>query len=194
MKNSLYLYVIIPLFCSTLLSQNPEITESNTESFYIYIGFGYSKTFYPSELDEIVEFLNEQDDVSHTPLAIDLFGIYFHATPKTIVGGILGGVADRYDRGERGAIQINQYLFGGSVMHYLGPSFGSGVFIRSDIGVASVIADEISLRENGLGILLGGGWSFDLGGTRILLNANYTYRGFQSGSYHTISFSIGGLF
>jgi hypothetical protein len=46
----------------------------------------------------------------------------------------------------------------------------------------------------GFGVLVGGGWSFDFGGTRLLLNVNYTYRGVEDETYNTIGFSVGGLF
>ena len=95
-------------------------------------------------------------------------------------------------------VQIDQYLYSLSVIHYLSDSFGSGFFFRGEGGAAvlslsSSIGDEIT-SENGFGILIGGGWSFDFGGTRLLLNANYAHRIVEGESYDAIGFSVGGLF
>jgi len=191
----LYSIIITFLLYSTILAQESDTTTSRTELWYFYFGFGYSKMFYPSGVvQETVDGLKELEDVSHLPFSWDVFGIYVHITPKTIGGFIFTGSGDRYDRGERGGIQINQYTVGGSFIHYVGRTFGKGIFIRSHIGAANLAAGELELNEDGFSILAGGGWSVDFGGTRLLLNANYTYRLFKSGAYHTLTFSMGGLF
>lgn len=38
------------------------------------------------------------------------------------------------------------------------------------------------------------GWSFDLGGTRLLLNVNYAYRHIEGEATEIVNFSLGGLF
>ncbi|NOR44687.1 MAG: hypothetical protein GQ534_03795, partial [Candidatus Delongbacteria bacterium] len=125
------------------------------------------------------------------------FGFYWHLQPKTIVGFVVNGSGDRFDiEGEY--IQIDQYIYGLSAIHYLSDSFGKGFFLRGDAGIAvlsltSSFGDEVT-SENGFGVLLGGGWSFDFGGTRLLLNANYAHRIVEGESYGAIGFSIGGLF
>ncbi|PIS28969.1 MAG: hypothetical protein COT43_05070 [Candidatus Marinimicrobia bacterium CG08_land_8_20_14_0_20_45_22] len=48
--------------------------------------------------------------------------------------------------------------------------------------------------DKGFGALVGGGFSFDLGGTRILLNLNYSFRKVEDDDYQIIGFSVGGLF
>jgi len=83
-------------------------------------------------------------------------------------------------------------------MHYVGNSFGSGLFLRGDIGFAKLAVSssysETASSDMGFGILGGGGWSIDFGGTRLLLNVNYAYRSVESESYNTLGFSVGGLF
>jgi len=190
----LYPFIFTLIFYSTILSQEPNTMKSSTESWYFYFGFGYSKMFYPSDIQETVDELLELEDVSHLPLTWEMFAFYLHLAPKTIGGIIFTGAGDRYDRSERGGIQINQYTFGGSIIHYTGTIFGTGLFLRTDLGLASKGEDEFGAEENGFGILVGSGWSFDLGGTRLLFNGNYTYRLFKSGAYHTLTVSIGGLF
>ena len=175
--------------------------DSTTESWYIYLGLGYANVSYPSEIQDIIDQLKKQEGVSNTPLSIDL-GSYWHLTPNTIGGVIINGVADRFviDRiGEdKNHMQFSHYLIGASVMHYPGQAFVSGLFIRGDVGIAKIIISSSfsnsSRSEICLGLLAGGGWSFDLGGTRLLLNVNYAYRGVEGEAYNTLAFSIGGLF
>ncbi len=188
---------IISLFILSSPSFSQDFQDVTTESWYTYWGVGYSSISYPSELQQMLDFLNEQSGVSNISLQLDLLGIYFHVAPKTIAGVIINGVGDRYEvEGEN--FQINQYLYSASAMHYLGDSFGSGPFLRVDVGLAKLAitssfgSDETS--ESGFGLLVGGGWSFDLGGTRLLLNLNYAHRSVEDESYNTVGLSIGGLF
>lgn len=192
------LSAMLILSSSSVFSQENFQDVTRTESWYTYWGIGYSSVSYPSELQSVLDVLNEQDGVSHISLNLDLLGIYFNVTPKTIAGVIINAVGDRYELdGED--FQINQYLYSGSAMHYLGEHFGSGPFLRADVGLAKLAITSSSLgstvtSDMGFGVLVGGGWSFDFGGTRLLLNVNYTYRGVEDETYNTIGFSVGGLF
>lgn len=196
MRQLFYFLTILFLCFSTSYSQNIEM-ESNTESWYTYWGIGSGSVGYPAELQIVIDYLNDQDGVTNTSIALDMLGFYWHLSPKTIGGVIINGVGDRFEvNGE--SMQINQYTYGGSFMHYPGKSFGSGLFVRADIGLAKLVIQESggssTSSESGFGILVGGGWSFDFGGTRLLLNVNYAYRGIESEAYNTLSFSLGGLF
>jgi len=171
--------------------------ESTTESWYTYWGLGYASVSYPTELQELIDILKDQPSVSNISLSLDILGFYWHITPKTIGGVIINGVGDRFSVNQNW-MQINQYLYSASAMHYLGQSFGSGIFLRADAGLARIVVQEsggISAgSDSGFGILAGGGWSFDFGGTRLLLNFNYAYRGIEGETYNTLNFSVGGLF
>ena len=171
--------------------------ECQSEFWYTYWGLGLPILNYPTEIQNIIDLLGEPDDISNSSFNTDMFGFYWHFQPNTIAGFISNINGDQYFLDEE-FIQIDQYLFGLSVIHYLDDSFGSGFFFRGDGGVAvltlsSSIGEKIT-SENGFGILLGGGWSYDFGGTRLLLNANYSHRIVEGESYDAIGFSIGGLF
>jgi hypothetical protein len=199
MKNYVGAFLLVFIFAahSVLLSQESIKPESTTESWYTYWGLGYASVSYPDELQEIIDFLEGQSDVAHTSISLDVLGFYWHLAPKTIAGVIINGAGDRFEaRGT--SFQINQYIYGGSVMHYMGKSFGSGPFLRGDVGLAKLAVSGSGLEsvgsESGFGFLGGGGWSFDFGGTRLLLNINYAYRGVESETYNVLGFSVGGLF
>ena len=185
------------LSSSAVFSQEYFQDVTRTESWYTYWGLGYSSISYPTELQNMIDDLNEQDGMSNISLNLDLLGIYFNVTPKTIAGIVINAVGDRYEMdGEN--FQLNQYLYSVSGMHYLGEYFGSGPFLRADVGLARLVIDgsfvPTTSSESGFGVLVGGGWSFDFGGTRLLLNVNYTYRGVEGEKYEAIGLSVGGLF
>lgn len=153
---------------SSLFSQEVNDTQSKTESWYTYWGIGLSSSSYPSIIEKEINYLQRQDNASHQPLSLDILGFYGHFNPHTLVGVIINGVADRYTV-KKQWMQVNQYLFAASTIHFLGENFGNGLFIRVDAGIASVIQsyEKVSLRRgSGFGLLSGVGWSFDLQGTK----------------------------
>lgn len=191
------LVVIFIASISVGSAQESTDKELTTESWYTYWGLGYASVSYPTELQEVVDDLKKLGGENNMSLALDVLGFYWHLTPKTIGGIVVNGVADRFEIGTS-SMQINQYNYSGSVIHYTGKEFGSGLFIRGDISITKLIiqwTERLSITSNsGFGILVGGGWSFDFGGSRLLLNINYAYRSVESETYNTLSFSVGGLF
>jgi len=180
-----------PLDVPTIL---PDETILTSESWYTYWGLGYANIRYPSDLQDKID-VDKQNE-SRSPYALDVLGFYWPLTPKTIAGLIVNGTTDGVEVNQN-EMRILQYLYAVSVMHYIGNSFGSGFFVRADVGFSNIKqkTENIIKDEDGLGLLVGGGWSFDFGGTRLLLNANYAYRGgIGSESYNTLGISIGGLF
>ncbi len=190
---------ILTFFTSSILLFSSAFSqeEATTESWYTYWGLGYASVSYPDELQEVIDVLKDNPEISNLSLSLDMLGFYWHVTPKLIGGFIINGVGDRF-AASGNSMQINQYIYGASAMYYPGPKFGSGIFLRSDIGVGRLVVTSSgfgsAVSESGFGILGGGGWSFDLGGTRLLLNANYAHRSVESESYGTFSISVGGLF
>ena len=156
-----------------------------------------------------MDYLHEQGDITNFAFTYDILGIYFHLSQDILVGVVLNGIVDRYKVDDNNWLQIEQYAPGISGMYFTGKSFGSGLFFRADLSLAflnisySEDAGTWSSEEPGIGLLLGTGWSFDLGGTRLLLNVYYARRGYTSVSFssatrstglNAISLSVGGLF
>ncbi|MBN2012508.1 hypothetical protein JW960_24485 [candidate division KSB1 bacterium] len=188
----------------------------NTELWYLYVGFGANTISYPADMKMILDDWKSRPGMSKFSLSIDMAGLYVHVTPNGIAGLVVNGIADRY-KYDAYYIQINQYLYGVSMIRYLGQNFGNGPFIRLDGGIAKTVVQsnlpaDLALltnpagipgmkprfpapsSESGFGFLGGCGWSFDFGGERLLLNANYSYRAVDSESTGTFSFSAGVLF
>mgnify|MGYP000439266028 CR=1 FL=1 len=79
--------------------------------------------------------------------------------------------------------------------------FGSGFYYRGDIGftsggLVSNIANESYTvsYDGGLGLLAGGGYSWDLGGTRILIGAYYSTKSIDGTMSNNLQINLGGLF
>ncbi len=201
MKSAVFIFTILSVLFSNATAQLADDTwkeeEDNTESWYTYWGVGYASVSYPSALQVLIDYLNKQDGVDNTSIALDMLGFYWHIAPKTIAGIIINTAGDRFTyNGEY--FQLNQYIYGGSVIHYMGERFGSGFFLRADAGLAKLVIQDSDGNstgsDSGFGFLAGGGWSIDFGGTRMLLNVNYAIRNIESEKYSVLGFSIGGLF
>ena len=168
------------------------------ESWYTYWGLGYSLISYPPNIEMILNTIKNNYSPYNVTICLDMFGIYFHVKEKHIMGFVINGAGDRYQYSTGYYFQINQYGYNLSSIRYLGRHFGSGLFLRGDIGLASYVyqsnIDGNYRSELGFGALFGGGVSIDFGGTRLLLNVNYSYRRIESQESGILSFSLGGLF
>ena len=136
--------------------------------------------------------LDELDDlpgvsVDHLALALDMFGFYWPRGDRTLVGGIVNGSVDTYAYsvfGEDVELDIFNYLYGISAMHFLADKIGQGPFVRVDMGLARHVVEAEAFGEEdeeasdwGTGILVGGGYGIPVtSGTRLLVNANFALR------------------
>ena len=187
------------LLLRDLDSQNYSLYKNDrTESWYTYWGLGLSSITYPSDIQSILNYIKANYNPANVKLCLDMLGFYFHLNKKLLIGFVINGVADRYVYANNNYFQINQYNYGLSFIRYLNRQFGSGLFLRSDIGLGKYVyqsnIDGNYSSDNGFGLILGGGYSVDLGGTRLLFNLNYGYRRIENQEGGVLSFSLGGLF
>jgi hypothetical protein len=161
-------------------------SRSKNESWYMYWGLGWSKPSYgntqvATELDS----LKNRPQTSNIGLNLDLLGFYFPINRhQTALGLIVNAIADRYNISGSGSIQINQYLFSFSTMHFLTSNIGNGFFLRGDVGISKFSAvrerfgnSVTDTSDVGFGALAGLGYAIPLTpGNRLLLGANYAYR------------------
>lgn len=131
---------------------------TNTESWYTYWGIGAAEFTYPGEVDDFLDQLEQIDGVTRTKLVLDMFGFYWHVNPMTLGGVVINGAADAFDFDGEENMQWNYYLYAGSMIHYLGSSFGKGPFVRVDAGLAKMVfqssLDDPITSENGYGGLV----------------------------------------
>ena len=191
----------------TALSGPADARDNQLESWYTCWGLGYVSNNYPGELQD---FLDEIDDlpggdVDHLALALDIFGFYWPRGDRTLVGGTINASVDAYEVtlfGEDVELDIYNYLYGISAMHFLANQIGQGPFLRVDLGLARHVAEAEALGEEdeeasdwGTGILLGGGYGIPVtSGTRLLVNANYSLRRVEGETTSSLVLSLNGLF
>jgi hypothetical protein len=198
MKSWMLFACIAILAMTQLLSAQED--RSKKESWYMYWGLGYPVITYPHEVQELLDYIEDQPGISRTRLDMDLLGIYLPVNQHhTAVGFVINAAGDRLSDDNNNWVQINQYTYGASVMHFFDRNIGDGLFVRGDIGIAKMVItnsdDYSSGSDAGFGFLIGGGYSHPVtSGTRIVLNANYSYRKIEGDAVSKVAFSIGGLF
>ena len=181
--------------------------DNQLESWYTYWGLGYVSNNYPGELQDLLEEIDDLPggDVDHLALALDMLGFYWPRGDRTLIGGIVNGSVDTYEvsfLAEDLEIDIYNYLYGISGMHFLANEIGRGPFLRADLGLARHVAEAEALGEEdeeasdwGTGILLGGGYGIPVtSGTRLLVNANYSLRRVEGETTSSLVLSLNGLF
>lgn len=190
-----YVKVILALLLLLPLSIN-----AKEESWYTYWSIGLSNNSYTDELDSALDTLESQPGVDRFEGAIDILGFYWPVQPKTILGFVVSGSFDLLST-PVGDIQINQYLYAASAMHFFGKETGDGIFLRGDFGIAkaSIDADTTvgsfeATSDSGTGYLLGIGYGIPVSDeSRLLLSVNISNKSIEGDDISAVSFNIGGL-
>ncbi|MCF7800871.1 MAG: hypothetical protein K9N34_02510 [Candidatus Marinimicrobia bacterium] len=185
------------LVASGLFAQTNDGNSGNRESWYTLWSLGSADITYPSDFNTMMNYLEDQEGVTRTKIAMDFLGFYKHLTPQTIGGFVINAAADRMEDSDSW-MQFNHYIYGLSMITYPGDRFGSGLFLRADAGLAKMVLQDSDgdseSSENGYGLLGGAGYSFDLGGTRLLINVNYALRRIEDEDTTVMGISLSGLF
>ena len=205
------LRILFTLAAVTTLSYPSAARDNDLESWYTYWGLGYANNTYPEELQNDLDEFNDFPGVDHIALALDTFGFYWPRGNRTLVGGIVNGNADVYEATENLVtveIDIYNYLYAISAMHFLTHEIGQGPFVRADVGLARQSAEvdlseanevaEIEIEATsdwGTGFLLGGGYGIPVtSGTRLLVNANFSLRRIEGEQIKSVGITLNGLF
>jgi hypothetical protein len=184
-----------------IIKWEKNIYPSKNESSYTLFGLGTGRIAYSGEGDD-----PRSKAQSNSTISLDIIGFYWPKFNHKFISGVLLNVL--YDQ----LTLTNQVLKSWQVTtslsfyYFFGKNIGSGFFLRSDFGFASIpfyieSSDESYSRIN----LWGGNWLFGLGygfafweQTRILLGVNYA-KAFASLSNmdktnDIMTISLGGLF
>jgi len=149
------------------------------QSLYFNIGLGWADPAYEDEMEAILSELEDLPDMDHMSIAVDL-ALYFPMGSSGMLGPALTGIGDRFE--QNGVeMQINNYLFGISFRQYVSGERGKGLYIRGDAGLARVVTQATDqddfVSDVGTGVLLGGGYSFEIADGRwCTVNADYAYK------------------
>ena len=170
------------------------------EDWYTYWSFGFSNNNYPGGLDSALDTLEAQPGVDRVEIAIDMFGFYWPLQDKTILGFVISGTGDAFTT-PVGDMQVNQYLYGASVMKFFGKEIGDGLFLRGDLGFAkaSISTDTAygnltATSDTGLGLLFGVGYGIPVSEeSRVLLSINFSNKDIEGDNWSAVTFNVGGL-
>jgi len=171
------------------------------EDWYTYWSFGFSNNNYPGGLDSLLDTVEAQPGVTRAQIAIDMLGFYWPIDDKLILGFVVSGSGDGFTT-PLGDFQVNQYLYGASIMKFFGKETGDGLFLRGDLGFskASITADSpyggtvTSTSDTGVGMLFGVGYGVPVSEkSRILFSINVHNNDIEGDNWSAVSFNVGGL-
>jgi len=176
------------------------------EGWYTYWGLGTGWPTYSGTTGEVVDSFGGERIV----INMELLGFYWPVpslSDRTILGFVLLNMtADTYTKGDAELFVGNALFFGPSFMHFFGTEPGSGLFLRTDLGMATTSINyypdkescqncytEVSgTNKDGFGVLLGTGYGLPVSaGTRLLFNVNYTLQRYGADTYTAWGVGLG---
>ncbi|MDH5710649.1 MAG: hypothetical protein OEZ15_03155 [Gammaproteobacteria bacterium] len=171
------------------------------EDWYTYWSFGFANHSYPGDIEAFLNIVDAVPGTTRTQIAIDILGFYWPVAEKAILGFVISGTADGYVGGLLGDYQLNQYLYGASIMKFFGKETGDGFFLRGDLGFADanevVSGSGVTLThslDGGMGILFGIGYGIPVSEeSRILFSINIHNNDIENENWSAVSFNLGGL-
>ena len=190
---------IILLILTCFLSFN---VQANNRGWYAYWGAGYASNSYPSEVQNNFDILENGSRVTG---AVDMFGFYWPLINNGFVGFVVSGTADLAEdvlpnTNRKTKYAVTQFLLGLSGMRFFGEKIGKGLFVRSDIGLASAQESRVNFGKekedkSGYGILVGAGYAISFSNEISVLPGFTVSRNNIGGkSYDSIRFVVGFLF
>lgn len=156
--------------------------EHKKQGVYFNLGLAAAKTSYENEVQDLLDLVEDLPGVNRTQVGIDL-GLYFPMQTSSLLGFAITGIGDRLDDGSD-HMQLNQYLYALSYRYYPSKMVGKGFFVRGDVGLAKIVLDVSGSgsesSDSGMGMLLGVGYSFQIGGgTWFSINVDYTSKSIE---------------
>ena len=192
--------VVVAVLVHAILSTPSYAAQSKMERWYTLWNIGYGQNGYPLELEEILDDMNVEHPTGTTA---DVLGFYVPLGEQTLIGTIINVSADPYEWKEYGTkIDIYNYIWGASVIHFPNAKIGQGSFMRTDLGAAfvraNVIQDDEELEATsdiGVGILVGGGYAWPImEGTRLMGGLQFALRRVEKDYYMSVGLTLGALF
>jgi hypothetical protein len=171
---------------------------ADVESWYALWSLGTASLSYGDSNGEYLDSIG-----SRTQGSIDMLGFYWPMADKqTIVGGVISGAFDSASD-YYGTVQINQYLYAISALHFFGSEPGDGFFVRGDLGSAKASVTETYSNGyytasgslgSGTGYLVGAGFGIPVSSqSRLLISLVYSNKSIDSVDYTSTGLIISGL-
>lgn len=153
------------------------------EEWFIKLGIGAVEVEYPAKRQSYIDIKESTYSIEHTKMALDL-GLYWLVSPNVILGFNINGHNDfLQDKASGYEMNISIYNYAFSGIYYL-RKIRDGVYFRGDAGMAKGFIQESNqpdtISSEGIGFLLGIGYSFELRGTGLqieVIGTNYIIEG-----------------
>lgn len=146
---------------------------------------------------------------SKAQLSADLAGVYYAASPQSLVGGVVKGFRQS-ELSETDELQaMHSLLYAVSGIKFFGPSHQPAPFVRGDIGISqslwgrtneSCASCDLAQERNpdaktGFGTLLGVGYGVPFANaSRVMVGVNWSQQVLNNQPTSLIGLSFGGLF
>ena len=197
--------VVVAVLVHVILSTPSYGAESKMERWYTLWNIGYGQNGYPLELQEVLDEINDQPNVEHSVgmTVADVLGFYVPLGEQTLIGTIINANADVYEwKDGETQVDIYNYIWGASVIHFPNAKIGQGGFVRTDLGLAFVSAEvfydnkiEQVQSDLGVGVLAGGGYAWPIAeGTRLMGGLQFALRRVEKDYYMSFGLTLGALF
>ena len=197
--------VVVAVLVHVILSAPSYGAESKMERWYTLWNIGYGQNGYPLELQEVLDEINDQPNVEHSVgmTVADVLGFYVPLGEQTLIGTIINANADVYEwKDGETQVDIYNYIWGASVIHFPNAKIGQGGFVRTDLGLAFVSAEvfydnkiEQVQSDLGVGVLAGGGYAWPvMEGTRLMGGLQFALRRIEKDHYISVGLTLGALF
>jgi hypothetical protein len=160
------------------------------KSWYLNIlEVGPARLSYPSDMSAALDTLRDLPGAaSPGAMSIQMAGFYWPVgvQKKTLVGFMISGSGDAIVQGNK-RWQLNEYLTALSALYFPVGKIGDGLYLRGDVGAASVLfsgSGSGSLEQGGgFGFLTGLGYVMPISDSlRPFVNLNYSLKSIGSGS------------
>lgn len=134
---------------------------------------------------------------SRASISAEVMGFYWPMRDgRTLVGVVSNGAFDG-DAMSRASFDLTQFTTSGSVLHFVTDTVGAGFLLRGEIGMAGrrieATDDTETSTRIGLGVTLGVGYGFLVGGNTVIVGGNVALRRIGSQNFGGVGATIGFL-
>lgn len=182
----------------SLLVLSPVSAIAEVEDWYTYWAIGPADHNYGGELDSVMGAADSIPGIDRTEIGLDMFGFYWPYDNTTMMGFVISGSYDRLEDNFGDYMQLNQYLYGFSTMHFFGSEIGDGFYVRGDVGIAKMVLDSsfgaTIGSDTGTGFLLGVGYAWPVSAqSRVMLGMGLSRKNIEGDTVSSTVLTIGGL-
>lgn len=193
---------LLSLFALSLLGSH--VARAESEEWYLSFSLGLGLRQYPQSLSSRIEAIRNPD--SSAPVSTIDIGVYWpiadqHLFVGPAINSSIVAYPDDVEIEDFAGFTRTAYLFS-TYWSPLETELGNGLFVRGDVGfyMGELRDDHRGLSSwfgtgsLGFGAMIGAGYGFSFGGTRLTLSITQSLSRASSETVGSTSFNVGGVF